>query len=159
MSYRLKLTITISLLIAISFGIGGTLMIATSFYTNKEKETQTARQLVEVLRKAAPDTVIAITSSPGGSLDQDSWGKGYGTMQSCHLANRTFIDYNRAMKKLCETSGDPKLVFVPVSQGVDHLNAYPRGPVRGNALHSNKEGGQQIANALFAWLACDLGEK
>ena len=42
MRYRLKLTITISLLIAISFGIGGTLMIATSFYKNMEKETQSA---------------------------------------------------------------------------------------------------------------------
>lgn len=42
MSYRLKLTITISLLIALSFGIGGTLMIATSFHTNIEKETQSA---------------------------------------------------------------------------------------------------------------------
>ena len=31
MSYRLKLIITISLLIALSFGIGGTLMITTSF--------------------------------------------------------------------------------------------------------------------------------
>ena len=42
MGYRLKLIITILLLIAISFGIGGTLMITTSFRTNKEKETQSA---------------------------------------------------------------------------------------------------------------------
>lgn len=42
MGYRLKLIITILLLIAISFGIGGTLMITTSFRTNKEKEIQSA---------------------------------------------------------------------------------------------------------------------
>ena len=42
MRYRLKLTITILLLVAVSFGIGGTLMIATSFYTNLEKEKQSA---------------------------------------------------------------------------------------------------------------------
>lgn len=42
MSYRLKLTITISLLIAISFGIGGTLMITTSFGAALEQETQSA---------------------------------------------------------------------------------------------------------------------
>ena len=30
MSYRLKLTLTISLLVALSFGIGGTVMITTS---------------------------------------------------------------------------------------------------------------------------------
>lgn len=42
MSYRLKLTIMISLLIAISFGIGGTMMITTSFYAALEQETQYA---------------------------------------------------------------------------------------------------------------------
>jgi len=42
MRYRLKLTITILLLVAISFGVGGTLMITTSFYANKEQETQSA---------------------------------------------------------------------------------------------------------------------
>ncbi len=42
MSYRLKLTIMIALLIAISFGIGGTLMITTSFASTLEQETQSA---------------------------------------------------------------------------------------------------------------------
>ena len=42
MSYRLKLTITIALLIALSFGIGGTLMITTSFQATLEQETQAA---------------------------------------------------------------------------------------------------------------------
>ena len=42
MSYRLKLIITISLLIALSFGIGGTLMITTSFNATLEQEIQSA---------------------------------------------------------------------------------------------------------------------
>lgn len=42
MSYRVKLTITIALLIAISFGIGGTLMITTSFNATLKQETQSA---------------------------------------------------------------------------------------------------------------------
>lgn len=42
MSYRLKLTVTISLLIALSFGIGGTLMITTSFRTTLKQETLSA---------------------------------------------------------------------------------------------------------------------
>ncbi len=42
MSYRLKLIITISLLIALSFGIGGTLMITTSFNVTLEQEIQSA---------------------------------------------------------------------------------------------------------------------
>ena len=42
MSYRLKLTITISVLIALSFGIGGTLMITTSFQETLNQQTQSA---------------------------------------------------------------------------------------------------------------------
>lgn len=42
MRFRLKLTITISLLIALSFGIGGTLMITTSFHATLEQETESA---------------------------------------------------------------------------------------------------------------------
>lgn len=42
MSYRLKLTITISILVALSFGIGGTLMITTSFQETLHQQTQTA---------------------------------------------------------------------------------------------------------------------
>ena len=42
MSYRLKLTVTISLLIALSFGIGGTLMITTSFRETLNQQTQLA---------------------------------------------------------------------------------------------------------------------
>ena len=47
MRYRLKLTITIALLIAISFGIGGTLMITTSFNATLKQETQAALQSFE----------------------------------------------------------------------------------------------------------------
>lgn len=42
MSYRLKLTVTISILIAFSFGIGGTLMISTSFQETLNQQTQSA---------------------------------------------------------------------------------------------------------------------
>jgi len=42
MSYRLKLIITISLLIALSFGIGGTLMITSSFHETLNQQVQSA---------------------------------------------------------------------------------------------------------------------
>ena len=42
MSYRIKLTIMIAVLIAVAFGIGGTLMITTSFNASLEAETQAA---------------------------------------------------------------------------------------------------------------------
>lgn len=50
MSYRLKLTITIALLIAISFGIGGTIMIATSFHSTLNQEIQSALNAFDTVR-------------------------------------------------------------------------------------------------------------
>lgn len=49
MSFRLKLTVTISLLIAISFGIGGTLMITTSFHTTLQQETQAFGEMLRII--------------------------------------------------------------------------------------------------------------
>ncbi len=51
MSYRLKLIVTISLLIALSFGIGGTLMIATSFQNSLDQETQAALDSFETVQR------------------------------------------------------------------------------------------------------------
>ena len=42
MSYRLKLTITIALLIAITFSLGGTILISASFRNSLEAETESA---------------------------------------------------------------------------------------------------------------------
>lgn len=51
MNYRLKLTVTISLLIALSFGIGGTVMIATSFQNSINQETQMALDSFETVQR------------------------------------------------------------------------------------------------------------
>ena len=67
MSYRLKLTITISLLIAISFGIGGTLMITTSFHASLEAETQAALESLESVRNT-----LLLLNSLGEQTDYES---------------------------------------------------------------------------------------
>ena len=69
MSYRLKLTITISLLIALSFGIGGTLMITTSFSATLEKETQAALHAFETVQNT-----LFLLNSLGEQTDYDSLG-------------------------------------------------------------------------------------
>ena len=69
MSYRLKLTITISLLIALSFGIGGTLMITTSFRASLEKETQAALHAFETVQNT-----LFLLNSLGEQTDYDSLG-------------------------------------------------------------------------------------
>ncbi len=50
MSYRLKLTITIALLIAISFSIGGTILITASFRKQLDTERQTALDNYETIQ-------------------------------------------------------------------------------------------------------------
>ncbi len=67
MSYRLKLTITIALLIAISFGIGGTLMITTSFNATLKQETQSALSSFETVQN-----MLYLLNSLGDQTDFES---------------------------------------------------------------------------------------
>ena len=67
MSYRLKLAVTISLLIAIAFGIGGTLMITTSFQVTLDKETQAALDSLESVQNT-----LYLLNSLGDQTDFDS---------------------------------------------------------------------------------------
>ena len=76
MSYRLKLTITISLLIALSFGIGGTLMITTSFNASLEKETQAALHAFETVQNT-----LFLLNSLGEQTDYDSLGSALSQMR------------------------------------------------------------------------------
>ena len=56
---------------------------------------------------------------------------------------------------LCETSGDPKLKYAQVSQGLSLKGVYPEGETA-NALHPTLEGGKQLGDAIFAWLVNDI---
>ncbi len=67
MRYRLKLIVTISLLIALSFGIGGTLMIATSFQNSLDRETQAALDAFEAVQRT-----LSLLHSMGGEPGYDS---------------------------------------------------------------------------------------
>lgn len=90
MSYRLKLTVTISLLIAISFGIGGTLMITTSFNATLEQETRAALSSFESIQ----NTLYLLNSlssqtnfdSLSGALSQME-DQGLGSWQALSLKN------------------------------------------------------------------------
>lgn len=67
MSYRLKLTVTISLLVALAFGIGGTLMIATSFAASLDQETQAAQSSFEAIQ-----STLFLINSLSDQADYDS---------------------------------------------------------------------------------------
>lgn len=123
------------------------------------REMANAKKLVAYLRAAAPDAVIAVTSAVGGSILQEGWGKNYGARFPAFRGHRNRIVYDRAAMRFVRESGDPKMVFVSICQNVDPVNGYPKGPKYANALHCLKSGGKMIGDALFAWLANDLGEK
>jgi len=77
MSYRLKLTIMISLLIAISFGIGGTMMITTSFRTTLEQETQSALTSFENMQNT-----LYLLNSLGDQTDFESLADALSQMET-----------------------------------------------------------------------------
>ena len=82
MSYRLKLTIMISILIAIAFGIGGTLMITTSFSASLKKETKSALDSFETVQNT-----LYLLNSLGDQTDFDSLSNALTQMETQNLGN------------------------------------------------------------------------
>ena len=67
MSYRLRLIITISLLIALTFSVGGTILISASFQTSLGKETDAALESFETVQNT-----LYLLNSMGGQTEFDS---------------------------------------------------------------------------------------
>ena len=70
MSYRLKLTVIISVLIALSFGIGGTLMITTSFRATVNQQTETALSTFDHLQNTLEILLSLSDRNSTGSLKE-----------------------------------------------------------------------------------------
>ena len=81
MSYRLKLIITISLLIALSFGIGGTLMVTTSFNATLEQEIQSALTTFENTQRT-----LSLLNSLGDQSDFTSLADALKQMETQNLS-------------------------------------------------------------------------
>ena len=82
MSYRLKLTITITLLVALAFGIGGTLMITASFQTSLETETQAALDSFESVQNT-----LFLLNSLGEQTDFESLASALAQMSEQNMGN------------------------------------------------------------------------
>ena len=80
MSYRLKLTISICLLIAVAFGIGGALMITTSFSTVLEQEAQAALHSFESVQNT-----LYLLNALGDQTDFVSLAKALRQMEERNL--------------------------------------------------------------------------
>lgn len=82
MSYRLKLTVTISLLIAITFSLGGTLILSTSFRSALDQETQTALTSFETIQNT-----LFILNSLSEQTGYDSLSHALAQMESQKFGN------------------------------------------------------------------------
>lgn len=104
MSYRLKLTVTISLLIAISFGIGGTLMITTSFNATLEQETQAALSSFETVQN-----MLYLLNALGDQTDFESLTDALTQMEEQGLGNWQVLSLKN-VEELLFQSGNAELL-------------------------------------------------
>ena len=110
MSYRLKLTITIALLIAISFGIGGTLMITTSFNATLNQETQSALSSFESVQN-----MLYLLNSLGEQTDYDSLADALSQMEAQGLGNWQALTLKNGEEELFRSgSGELMNYTLPV---------------------------------------------
>lgn len=110
MSYRLKLTITISLLIALSFGIGGTLMISTSFNASLKKETQAALDSFETVQNT-----LYLLNSLGDQTDFDSLSNALAQMANQNMGHWQALSLKTADEVIFQNGNMEQLEFtIPV---------------------------------------------
>lgn len=104
MSYRLKLTVTIVVLVSLSFGIGGTLMISTAFHETLNQQTQSALSSFDHLQNTL-GLLCTLSETRGtyaltDALDQmEHQGLGQWTALTLRTAEETFFQ-----------TGDPALL-------------------------------------------------
>ena len=110
MSYRLKLTVTIALLIAISFGIGGTLMIVTSFQATRKQETQSAISSFETVQN-----MLYLLNSLGTQDDFSGLAKALSQMESQSLRPWQALSLKHGNDTLF-TSGKPDMLEYSIPQ-------------------------------------------
>lgn len=82
MSYRLRLVIIISLLIAISLSVGGTILITVSFQSYLEAETGAALESFETVRKT-----LYLMNSMGSQTGYESLSEALGSMAEQGIGN------------------------------------------------------------------------
>ena len=82
MGFRLKLTLTISLLIALAFGIGGTWMISTAFHATLQQEVRSALTAFE-----ATQNTLDLLNSLGEQTDLESLANALGQMENQGLGD------------------------------------------------------------------------
>lgn len=118
MSYRLKLTIVISLLIAVSFGVGGTLIISTSFQASLIQETQTALSNFETVQNT-----LYILNSLSSESNYKSLAKALEQMEMQRLGNWQALSLQTVDHKIF-LSGNPALLAYELTFPTENQCSY-----------------------------------
>ena len=125
MNYRLKLTITIALLIAVSFGIGGTLMITTSFHESLKQETQTALDAFESLQNT-----LYLLSALGERTDFENLSNALAQMEDQGMAQWQALVLRNGADLLFRSGGEALLDYdlpIPASDQCTYLHVSDAG--------------------------------
>lgn len=129
MSYRVKLTITISLLIALSFGIGGTTMIATSFSTSLEKETKAALAAFENVQNT-----LYLINSLAGQADYNSLSLVLGQMSEQQVGRWQALSLRSAEETVYLDGNMQLLHYVMANPGYNQCSYLPVSDSLGHGL-------------------------
>ena len=129
MSYRLKLTITISLLIAISFGIGGTLMITTSFNATLKQETQSALSSFETVQN-----MLYLLNSLGDQADFEGLSDALAQMEAQGLGHWQALSLKNGEEQLFRSGGADLLEYSLPVPAADQCSYLPVADKDGHGL-------------------------
>ncbi len=129
MSYRLKLTITISLLIAISFGIGGTLMITTSFNATLKQETQSALSSFESVQN-----MLYLLNSLGDQSDYESLADALSQMETQGLGRWQALTLKNSEEELFRSGSAELLNYSLPMPSADQCSYLPVADDQGHGL-------------------------
>ena len=136
-------------------------------YNTLYQVEQNMEQLVNALRKAAPEAVIGI-GLPTPCATQDGIGRVYrcGQTKLQYTKNRLMLS-DLVMRKYNQNT-DKKIFVIPMAQNLDCEHNFPMEEYPVNAgnpvkitmpkdgLHPSEAGGNQLGDTLFAWLKCTL---
>lgn len=129
MSYRLKLTIMIALLIAISFGIGGTLMITTSFASTLEQETQSALTFFENTQNT-----LYLLNSLGDQTDYQSLADALSQMEDQEIGQWQAISLGADGQQLFHSGAPEMLEYTLPTPSQDQCSSLPVSDRYGHGL-------------------------
>lgn len=122
-----------------------------------------AKKLIATLRRSCPNTVIGL-ALPGPGTGQDAFADNYGCLQSAVQYRHNIFRFKRAYLKMAKELNDPRLFVFPASSAVDPEESFPKreSPAHArsarkvlrdsNAVHPSEAGGEQIADAVVAFL-------